>query len=171
MRYFSGFSLKNESALFDFWLPKSSYSVVGFSYGAIKALEYTLNSNLRVDRLLLLSPAFFNNKSDAFKKMQLLYYKKNPKRYIENFLQNVSDGCSIDLSRYLCRDTSVDDLSELLNYRWERSKLEAICAKGTVVEVVIGGKDKIIDAQEAKEFFENIATTYFIKDANHILRS
>lgn len=170
MHYFSGFSLKDESALFDFWLPKSSYSVVGFSYGAIKAVEYTLNSHKRVDNLVLLSPAFFNNKSDAFKKMQLLYYKKNPKLYIKNFIQNVIGDCTIDLSQYLDSKASLDDLKQLLYYKWENSKLEAIQNRGTNIEVILGENDKIIDTQEAKEFFQNFTTVYFIKNASHILR-
>ena len=171
MHYFSGFSLENESELFDFWLLKNSYSVVGFSYGAIKAVEYLLKADSRVDRLLLLSPAYFNNESEAFKKMQLLYYKKDPKKYRENFLQNITFGSEISLEKYITPFPPAKDLEELLYYQWKGDKLKRLEQRGITIEVVLGEKDKIIDAEVAKEFFEKYAVTYFLKDSNHLLRS
>ena len=171
MHYFSGFSLHNESELFKFWLPQSEYSVVGFSYGAIKAVEYLLKTNRRVDSLLLLSPAYFNNKSEAFKKMQLLYYKRDPQRYRENFLQNIAFESDISLEKYIAPFPPAKDLFELLYYQWEGEKLKSLEQRGITIEVVLGEKDKIIDAKAAKEFFEKHAVTYYVKDANHLLRS
>ena len=171
MHYFSGFSLHNESELFKFWLPQSEYSVVGFSYGAIKAVEYLLKTNRRVDSLLLLSPAYFNNKSEAFKKMQLLYYKRDPQRYRENFLQNIAFGSNISLEKYITPSPPAKDLYELLYYQWEGEKLEELKQQGIAIEVVLGERDKIIDAVAAKEFFQQYAVIYYLKDANHLLRS
>lgn len=170
MRYFSGFALHGESELFDFWLSKTEYSVAGFSYGAIKALEYTLDTTKRIDRLLLLSPAFFNNVSEAFKKTQLLYYKKDPMMYIENFAKNISDGTTVEINKYLTAPPPKEDLEELLYYKWDREKLEKIANRGTTIEVVLAQEDKIIDAYAAREFFEQQCTLYWIKKANHILR-
>lgn len=170
MRYFSGFSLRNEAELFNFWLPKSDYTVVGFSYGAIKAVEYLLTTDKRVDRLILLSPAYFNTQSDTFKKMQLLYFKKDPQKYIETFLHNISSPCDIDLKRYLNKEDSAKELKELLYYQWSVEKLKRIQERGTTIEVILGGEDKIIDAKATKDFFEHYTTLYFIKEANHILR-
>ncbi len=170
MLYFSGFALQNESELFDFWLPQTQYCVVGFSYGAIKAVEYLLETHKRVDRLLLLSPAYFNNKSEAFKKMQLLYYKKDPYKYRENFLKNISFGSEISLTKYLGPLPPLDDLKELLYYNWSGNKLKTLQKRGILIEVILGGKDKIIDASAAREFFQDYALTYYIKDANHILK-
>ena len=169
MLYFSGFCLQNESELFDSWLIKSDFSVAGFSYGAIKAVEYILENKKRVDRLQLFSPAFFNNKDDKFKKMQLLYFAKDKDSYTKNFLKNISDGSDIDMSRYLKVGTK-DELNELLYYNWSRKKLETIANRGVEIEIFLGESDKIIDSKSALEFFANIGTTYFIKDANHILR-
>ncbi len=171
MHYFSGFSLQNESELFDFWLFQSNYSIAGFSYGAIKAVEYLLTSNKRVDRLLLLSPAYFDNKSAAFKKMQLLYYKKDPQKYREQFLQNIAYGSNISLEKYIAPFPPAQHLQELLYYQWEAKKLEKLQKRGITIEVILGGEDKIIDANEAKDFFQKYAITYYIKDANHLLRS
>ena len=169
MRYFSGFSLQNEQELFDFWLPNTQYSVVGFSYGAIKALNYTLNSNKRIDRLVLLSPAYFNDKDEVFKKAQLLYFKKDPKKYIENFLKNVTYKSSIDLNRYL-KSATANELKELLYFKWNREDLKKISSNGTIIEVILGENDKIINSKKALEFFKGVATTYYIKNANHILK-
>jgi len=84
MIFFSGFSLKNEDEIFFDYLKDvkdNPYVVVGFSYGAIKALEYAVKSQERIDRMILISPAWFCNKSKAFIKTQLLYYKKVLKHF------------------------------------------------------------------------------------------
>jgi esterase/lipase len=169
MKFFSGFALQNEQELFNFWLDCSNYCVAGFSYGAIKALEYTLNCKCRVDRLILLSPAFFNDKTKAFKKTQLIYFKKDTNSYIKNFLNNVKDGFDIDLTRYL-KSATYEELYELLNYNWDIEKFKKIANNGTIIEVILAENDKIINSKKALEFFEDIATIYFIKDANHILK-
>ena len=170
MRYFNGFSLQNEIELFDFWIKGcSEYCIVGFSYGAIKALEYCLNSKNRIDRLILLSPAYFNDRKDSFKKMQLQYFKKDKKRYIGNFLSNISNGTSIDMDRYL-KVGSIDELKELLYYNWSLEKLKIVTQKGIKIEVILGDSDKIINSKEVLKFFKEVAITYYIKKANHILK-
>ena len=58
-KYFNGFSLQNEEELFSEYLLQSELCVAGFSYGAQKAFEYVYKSKERIDRLILLSPAFF----------------------------------------------------------------------------------------------------------------
>jgi len=168
MRYFNGFALKNEEEFFKFWLDRSDFSVSGFSYGAIKAFEYVLNSKNRVDRLILLSPAFFNDKDEKFKKMQLLFFAKDKKRYMDSFYKNISSNSNIDLSRYKS-DGTKEELKELLYYNWDMQKLKDLKDRGVEVEVVLGGKDLIIDSLKAKEFFQNYATVYYIKEANHLL--
>ncbi len=170
MRYFSGFCLKEEEELFDFWLKSAnSYTIAGFSYGAIKAIDYALKSNERVDRLILISPAYFNDKSESFKKMQLLYFKKNSKQYIDNFLENITDGSMVDLTQYQHNGT-YDELKELLYYNWQKDKLTQLQNRGIEVEVILGENDKIIDSKSALDFFKNVSTTYYIKNANHILK-
>lgn len=66
MRYYSGFCLQNEQELFNENIIKSDFCISGFSYGAIKAVEYALNADERIDKLQLFSPAFFNNKDDKY---------------------------------------------------------------------------------------------------------
>jgi pimeloyl-ACP methyl ester carboxylesterase len=170
MRFFSGFSLDGESELFDFWTTRSSVEVVGFSYGAIKALEYTFSQDVRVDRLILLSPAFFNDRDEKFKRLQLIHFKRDKRSYIDNFLRNISHGSDIDMKRYL-KEGSFEELKELLYYNWSEKKIKTIIESGVNVEVVIGGEDKIVNSLEALEFFKDLTTTYFIKDANHILQT
>ena len=171
MKYFSGFCLSNESELFDFWLDKcSDYCVAGFSYGAIKAVKYCLETQNRIDRLILLSPAFFNDKDEKFKRSQLLYFKKNSKLYIKNFIKNISNGSKIDLSKYIT-SSDYNQLKELLYYQWDIDKLNLLSKKGIKIEVILGENDKIIDAKKAKDFFEKASIVYFIKNANHILKA
>ena len=90
MTYFSGFCLHGEEALFERFLMRNDFCVAGFSYGAIKALNYALTSQKRIDTLQLFSPAFFHDKDAKFKKLQTLSFSKNPQGYCETFLKNVA---------------------------------------------------------------------------------
>lgn len=165
--YFSGFSLQNEEELFKKYITKGS--IVGFSYGAKKALEYSLNSKTRVDKLILISPAFFNNQKPSFKKAQLIYFKKDKENYIKNFLKNTTYPQNKDLTKYL-KEPKEEELKELLNYKWQKEDLEKLINKKTQIEVFIGEKDKIIDPKKTLDFFSKITTTYYIKEAGHLLK-
>jgi len=171
MKFFSGFSLKNEEYLFDEYLDKSDYSVCGFSYGALKALHTTLEmleNSQRVDRLQLLSPAFFQTKPEKFKRLQLMSYKKNKIIYMKQFLT----GCFAPYEKKIVQnvETDISELKELLEYEWSLELLKEVEAKGVKIEVYLGGKDTIIDADAAKELFLEVATVTYIKDANHFLQ-
>ena len=167
-RYFSGFCFVNESELFDEYLENNDFTVCAFSYGAIKAFEEVLNSNTRVDKLQLFSPAFFQTFDEKFKRMQLMFFKKDANAYCENFLKNVSSPTNQDISKYFNQGT-IEELEELLNYEWSKEKLQKLVENGTKIEVFLGGVDKIIDAQKAKEFFKDFATVYYIKEKGHLL--
>ena len=166
--YFSGFCFFEESELFDEYLIKNDFTISGFSYGAIKAFEESLTTNLRVDKLQLFSPAFFQIEDDKFKRTQLMYFRKDSKIYSENFLNNVIYPKNKDISKYFKLGTQ-EELEELLYYQWSEEKLQRLIDKGTIIEVYLGGKDEIIDSQKAKEFFKNFATVYYIKEKVHLL--
>ena len=168
-KYFSGFSLDNEKELFEDYLVENDLTVAGFSYGAIKAFEYTLTTKRRVDLLQLFSPAFFEDKSEKFKRTQLMYYKKDKETYCNTFLQNVSFPSKINMKSYY-KEATVEELEELLYYKWDEKQLQKLLDKKTRIEVYLGQKDKIIDTTSAKEFFENFATVYYIKKKGHILK-
>jgi hypothetical protein len=170
MKFFSGFSLQGEEGYFKPFIKESAYTVCGFSYGAIKAYEHAkaqIAEGERVDTLQLFSPAFFQTKSDKFKKLQLAGYKKNEESYLQNFLKScfaphpqksVSLACS-----------TFEALEELLFYKWNLDALVELRNKGVVIEVYLGEEDKIIDPQGAREFFVEVATVTYMKDANHFL--
>ena len=167
-KFFSGFCFFEESELFDEYLIKNDFTISGFSYGAIKAFEEVLNSEKRVDKLQLFSPAFFQNYDDKFKRTQVMYFKKDANAYCQLFLQNVIFPTNLDISKYFKLGT-IKELEELLYYAWSEEKLQKLVAKGTKIEVYLGGVDKIIDASKAKEFFKNFATVYYIKEKGHLL--
>ena len=167
-RYFSGFCFKNESELFDEYLISNDFTISGFSYGAIKAFEEAFSTKKRVDKLQLFSPAFFQIFDDKFKRMQLMYFKKDANAYCQNFLTNVIYPLQADISKYFELGT-IEQLEELLNYKWSEEKLQSLVDRGTKIEVYLGGVDKIIDASKAKEFFKNYATVYYIKEKGHLL--
>jgi hypothetical protein len=168
MRYFNGFSLRDEERFFGEWLIDSEFCVAGFSYGAQQALEYVLGCDERIDRLILLSPAYFQEQSTAFIRTQLRYFAADSDAYISRFLANVVYPSSTNLKDHLLAGTQ-EELSSLLCYRWEEEKLCQILKKGTIIEVILGEKDKIIDVDAAYRFFAPLVTTYMIKDAGHLL--
>ena len=172
MKFFSGFSLDNENYLFDRYIKKNSYNVCGFSYGAIKAFEYVKKQLLqenRVDTLQLFSPAFFQTKDLKFKRLQLLSYKKNEISYIDNFINSCFSPYDKKIIEH--KSTNIDELEELLTYEWDMQELKYLAEKGVEIEVYLGAKDIIIDVDNARNFFLNVATITYIKDANHFLQT
>jgi len=171
MKFYSGFSLKNEEYLFERFISFSDYTICGFSYGAIKAFQNVkekLELSQRVDKLQLFSPVFFQTKEQQFKRLQLKAYKKDKKNYLQKFI----GSCFIPYSKKIIeyRNTNIDELEELLNYDWNIEELKFLEKKGVKIEVYLGGEDKIIDVKSAREFFLEIATVTYIKDANHFLQ-
>jgi pimeloyl-ACP methyl ester carboxylesterase len=170
MKYFHGFSLRNEESLFEPYLNNSSYTVVGFSYGAQQAFEYVYQAKTRINRLILLSPAFFQTQKPSFIRTQLRYFEAGQEAYVQQFLSNVIYPSILDISSYLHVGTK-EELDALLNYTWDPEKIQEVLDRGTTIEVFIGMDDKIIDAQICFEFFRTLTTTYFIKGAGHLLKN
>ena len=166
--FYSGFCLENEQELFSEYLVENDFTVSGFSYGAIKAFEEVLESSLRVDKLQLFSPAFFQTQDKKFKRMQLMFFKKDAQAYCDNFLENIAYPNNKDTSKYFKLGT-YEELEELLTYEWCEEKLQRLLDKGVKIEVYLGEKDKIIDSKKANDFFKNYATVYYIKEKGHIL--
>ena len=165
--YFSGFSLIKDDELFQEYREINDFTISGFSYGAIKAFEYVLNTTKRVDKLQFFSPAFFNDKDEKYKRMQLLYFKKDAKTYCDNFLKN-SEFTDEKIKKYFKMGT-YEELDELLHYTWNLEKLALLKEKNIKLEVFLGENDKIIDAKKALEFFRKFGEVYFIKNKGHIL--
>ena len=167
-KYFSGFCFFEESELFQDYIIQNDFTVSGFSFGAIKAFEEVLNSNNRVDKLQLFSPAFFQTQNEKFKRTQIMYFKKDANAYCQTFLSNVLSPLDLDISKYF-KLGSIEELQELLYYEWSEEKLQKLIEKGVKIEVYLGGNDKIIDASKAQEFFKKFATVYYIKEKGHLL--
>ena len=168
MKYFSGFCFEGEKELFKEWLDDRDFTVAGFSYGAIKAFEYAFTCRERIDKLQLFSPAFFQDKSDKFKRLQTISFAKNQDRYIQNFLNQVKFPCDIDIKKYFKKSSSIE-LEELLNYKWNTKKIQALKDKSIDIEVFVGAEDKIINPNAVLDFFTPYATIYFIKNTGHLL--
>ena len=170
MKFYSGFSLKNEEHYLKEYMEYSDYSVCGFSYGAIKAVEFVKNQlgyAKRIDTLQLFSPAFFQTKEEKFKKLQLYGYKKNRDNYLNEFI----NLCFLPHEKKIVQHVkeSVEELEELLYFKWDSDELKKIAQQGVKIEVYLGSEDKIIDVDGAREFFLHVATVTYIKKANHFL--
>lgn len=168
MKYFSGFSLENEKELFSEYLINSDYCVAGFSFGAQQAFEYAYHSKNRIDRIILLSPAFFQTQKPSFIRTQLRYFEAGREAYVKQFLSNVSYPSNTTLSSYL-KVGRKEELEALLTYTWDEKKMQELLDRGITIEVFLGTKDKIICSKDAFDFFTPLSTTYFIKDTGHAL--
>ncbi|MCX6077299.1 MAG: pimelyl-ACP methyl ester esterase BioV [Campylobacterales bacterium] len=171
MKFYSGFSLKNESYLFDAFIKDTEFTVCGFSYGAIKAFEYVkkeLACGHRIDTLQLFSPAFFQSKTKEFKRLQLMAYRRNEEVYLRQFI----NACFAPHALKIVESsvTILDELDELLYFQWVFDELHEIVEQGVKIEVYLGSEDRIIDAENAKHFFLQVATVTYIKNANHFLQ-
>lgn len=166
--FFNGFCFKNEEELFSEYIIKNDFTISGFSYGAIKAFKEVLNSNQRVDKLQLFSPAFFQTQDKKYIRLQLMFFKKDAKSYCENFLKNVVYPKELNLEKYFELGT-YEELEELLTFEWNEEDIKKVLNKGTKIEVYLGSVDKIIDSSKAKDFFRKFATVYYINEKGHIL--
>ena len=169
MLYFHGFALHKEEMFFKELLIESDFCVAGFSYGAQKAFEYVYNTTKRVDRLILISPAFFQNHKKSFIRTQLRYYKTDEKAYTQQFLENVAYPSDMDLNGYL-DGGDVEALESLLSYVWDRERILELIERGITIEVFMGKEDKIVDAKKSFEFFSELTTVYLFKEKGHLLR-
>ena len=189
--YFSGFGFANESALFA--APQSAVrecldmrdcDVVGFSYGAQKAVRYALQSTRPIRRLCLLSPAFFHTMPTKRKEAEIRLFAANPTRYLRAFLQQALGGTDASAAQkelvlpYFClaapesihADALEGDLRTLLFYIFCADELAQIRARGIEIEVFLGAKDRIVSATEARDFFAPLATRIFwVQGAGHLL--
>jgi pimeloyl-ACP methyl ester carboxylesterase len=169
MKYFNGFSLQNEEELFAPYLIQSDNCVAGFSYGAQQAFEYAYHAKERIDRLILLSPAFFQTQKPSFIRTQLRYFEAGKEDYVKQFLANVSYPSNLDLSNYL-KVGIKEELEALLTYQWDSNRIQEIQDRGTTIEVFLGAEDKIIDSKATFDFFAPLAITYFMKNMGHLLK-
>ena len=169
VKFFSGFSFRDEKELFGDYLIENDFSVAGFSKGAIDAVEYLLGTKRRVDLLQLFSPAYFNTKEESFKRAQSLAFKKSPQRYLESFYKTCIGDSDIDIESFKSEGSS-QELDSLLHYEWSAAKLEEIGARGVKVEVYLGERDEIVDSVSALAFFEKYAQVWYIRGVGHLLR-
>jgi hypothetical protein len=166
--FYHGFALENEEHFFEPYFYGDEYTVAGFSYGAIKAAYYAAHASHRIDTLQLFSPAFFQTKSESFRKLQMGGYVRNPQMYIERFKESCFAPYfpkNIEMAQH-----NEQELHELLYFTWTHELIELIRSKGIVIEVFLGLDDCVIDVLGAKDFFLPFATVTSIRLGNHFLQ-
>jgi len=168
LKFFSGFKFRDDASLFGEFLSKSQFNVAGFSYGAILAFEFVLNSKERVDTLQLFSPAFFQDRDKKFIRTQLLHFKRDERLYTENFLKNAFFPKDVP-SDFVVGNGTYSDLERLLRFVWSEEDLNSIVKRGVKIEIFLGEKDKIINSEEAWRFFKMFGTVCYIKGVGHTL--
>jgi len=174
MKFFSGFCVDVDKDFFADYIEDKEFVVAGFSYGAQKALDYVLNSSKRIDKLQLLSPAFFDY-NEKIININLKAFRKDKNSYIKNFLTKAGiDKWKMENGQWKIGEKEIEikrcseeDLVKLFTFDWEKIKE----IKDIKIEVFLGEYDRIIALKKAYEFFKDYADIYFIKKANHFLRS
>ncbi len=173
MKFFSGFCVDINKNFFKDYIEDKEFTVAGFSYGAQKAVDYVLNTQKRVDKLQLLSPAFFDYPQKIID-LNINAFKKDKNLYIKNFLTKAGLKWKVENGKWIINEENIqicecseEDLYKLFTFNWE--KVEQI--KDVKIEIFLGEYDKIIALKKSYEFFKNFGDVYFIKKANHFLRS
>ena len=169
MRFFSGFCLAGEEELFDEYLPAYGSFVSGFSYGAQKALRYAITDE-SIKKLILLSPAFYSHKEEAFKEAQIAAFVSNPKLYALKLLKK-SGLKDEERLKYEANGTK-EELTELLYFEWRAEDFNRLIDRGASIEVFTGLVDRVVEQASAIEFFESFGKIklYKLENKNHILR-
>ncbi len=172
MNYFSGFGLQREWPLFADILERSDFCICGFSYGAQKALQEAIKrveNGKRVEKLQLISPAYFAHLSKEAKHKEIVAFAKNPKTYLKLFYKRVVYPSSFDIVPFK-KEPTLSELKELLLYEWRVEDLAFLQESGVKIEVYLGSEDKIVNPVLARKFFSSFAQVYSIKSVGHILR-
>jgi DNA repair ATPase RecN len=102
------------------------------------------------------------------------------KSKFEDVLQKISEiesrvtTMSRDVEKIYEHDKLIDSLMseiEVLKTQLSRvqAKLELIEKRGITIEVYLGGEDRIINSQDACDFFQDSSIVYYIKDVGHSL--
>lgn len=165
--FYSGFCLDGEEELFHEFLPQYGDSFVsGFSYGSIAALQKAL-SDSSTNRLILLSPAYYAHKSEAFKEAQLTAFLADSALYRLKLLKK--SGLSVEDGEKYAKEGTVEELKELLYFDWNRSAFDTLTQRDVKIEVFIGENDRVVEPDASASFFEEFATVYRLKNKNHIL--
>ena len=169
MRYFSGFGFCGEEELFSEFLAQGEYCIAGFSYGAQRALKEALAYKGRIQKLQLLSPAFFNDKNEAFKRAQLRAFRLDSHAYLERFF--VMCGGDEEARGYFTGG-SEEELRELLYYEWRAEDFSLLQSLGIEIEVLLGANDEIINPKRALEFFRPLnVRILWLKNRSHLLHA
>ncbi len=171
MKFFSGFGFANEWILFKEYLDRGEYTVAGFSYGAQKALQYALQlyQKERIQKLQLLSPAYFDHLPRPIKQKEIVNFAKNPKAYMRFFYKKALYPATFDIEPFT-KEPTLAELKELLFFEWRGEELQELKDAGVQIEIYLGELDKIVDASKAQEFFKEYGVSYLIKGVGHLLR-
>jgi dienelactone hydrolase len=165
--FFSGFALCGEESLFKDYYDDGD-SVCGFSYGAQKAFLYAKNNSF-VKRLILLSPAFYAQKTEEFKEAQMAAYTQNPALYRLKLLKK--SGLNPDEIDSFKSDSTIEELRELLYFEWSEEDVKSMLERGVQIDVYIGGEDGVVEPEPSFGFFgRSGAKTVWLENKNHILR-
>jgi len=173
MKFFSGFCIEISKNFFSEYIEDKEFVVAGFSYGAQKAVNYVLNSSKRINKLQLLSPAFFDY-NEKLINLNINAFKRDKNSYIKNFLTKAGiNKWKMENGKWKIGEKGIEikrcneeDLVKLFTFNWEKIKE----IKDIEIEVFLGECDRIIALKKAYDFFKNYADVYFIKKANHFLK-
>lgn len=175
----NGFFFQKELIFLKNFVHKGIYDISGFGFGAQKAYDEAflrISRGRRVNKLILLSPAFFGNgkMNQSDKILQIKAFEENKKIYTFNLLKLMGEENNLMEKNPTSKDFVLkiksSDLYSMFDYIWDKKKIETLSYRGVSTEIYLGGKDKTINALKISEFFAPHATIYLIKKANHFLK-
>ena len=87
---------------------------------------------------------------------------------MEDFLKKATYPSNLDTVKYQ-KNSTLQELKELLNHRWDEKEIQTIKDKNIEIEVYLGELDSIINPNSVLDFFKPFATVYYIKNVGHML--
>lgn len=166
MPYFGGFGLKGESGLFEEILQDdilNPYVAVGFDVGCVEALKYTedcLKSQLRIQKLILISPLFCHL-------LDSVNYEN-----VQNYwaLSVQPTHCFDTIKPYVKNHKSMLTKQHFLfSFKWERKTFDILNKNGIEINVYLGGIDPLIESTKTLDFFKAFASVWIYRHYAHLL--
>lgn len=131
------------------FLDLGCYDVAGLGYGAWEAFCFAraqMQKKRRIQKLILLSPWLEPLASSNLARILALYAKSKFSSYL---LQNPTTPHP---------------------HVWNLEALQELVVYGVSIEVYVGGKNEIMDADGVCELFSRVGVVYYLKDFGYLLQ-
>ncbi|MEY4504366.1 MAG: hypothetical protein RL154_660, partial [Pseudomonadota bacterium] len=114
------------------------------------------------------SPAYFCNISSDVKYSEIVIFNSHQKLWFKQFYSK----CGAIKSYCSSVNATEENLKKLFYYNWSKDNFNILSQKGISIDIFFGSDDKILQIDDAIEFFKPFVRQIFlIKNASHTLKN